>query len=82
MSFLTLSQLNDNELLSQQQQKSWQQFSQQHPQSFQTLTSEQLEHFKVAIALSDFVLSSALRAPELVVELFVSKDVYLLTTPN
>ena len=81
MSFLTLSQLNDNNLLEQQQQKSWQQFSQQHTQSYQVLTTEQLEHFKIVITLSDFVLTSALQAPELVLELFVSKSVYLNSTP-
>lgn len=81
MSLITFSQCNDNELLKQQQQKSWQQFSQQHPQSFQALSPQQLEHFKLAITLSDFVLSSALRAPELVLALFVSKSVYLQTTP-
>ncbi len=71
--------LYDNQLLKQQQQKSWQQFSQQHPQSTQTLTPNQLEHFKLAITLSDFVLTSAQQAPELVMELFVSKSVYLKT---
>jgi glutamate-ammonia-ligase adenylyltransferase len=82
LSFLTLSQLNDNKLLEQQQQKSWLQFSQQHPQSYQVLTQEQLEHFKLAISLSDFVLMSAQQAPELVLELFVSKSVYLQATPQ
>lgn len=82
LSFLTLSQLNDNKLLEQQQQKSWLQFSQQHPQSYQDLTPQQLEDFKVAITLSDFVLMSAQQAPELVLELFVSKSVYLKETPQ
>jgi glutamate-ammonia-ligase adenylyltransferase len=77
-----LSQLHDNQLLEQQQQKSWQQFSQQHPQSYQSLTPQQLEHFKLAITLSDFVLTSAQQAPELVMELFVSKSVYLQMTPS
>jgi len=81
LSFLSLSQLNDNKLLKQQQEKSWQQFSQQHPQSYQLLTLQQLEHFQLAITLSDFVLTSAQQAPELVLELFVSKSVYLKTTP-
>jgi len=82
LSFLSLSQLNDNNLLEQQQQKSWQQFSQQHPQSYQVLTTQQLEHFKLALTLSDFVLSSAQQAPELVLALFVSKSVYLQKTPS
>ncbi|MBL4941587.1 MAG: bifunctional [glutamate--ammonia ligase]-adenylyl-L-tyrosine phosphorylase/[glutamate--ammonia-ligase] adenylyltransferase [Colwellia sp.] len=72
---------NDSKLLKHQQQKSWQQFSQQHPYSYQTLSLDQLEHFKLAIALSDFVLASALQAPDLVLELFVSKNVYRQTIP-
>ncbi len=82
MSILTLSPHHDNNLLEQQQQKSWQQFSQQHPNSYQALTSQQLEHFKLAITLSDFILTSALQAPELVIDLFVSKSVYLKKTPD
>jgi len=81
LSSLSLTQIHDNKLLEQQQQKSWQQFSQQHDQSYQALSAEQLEHFKLAITLSDFVLTSALQAPELVLALFVSKRVYLETTP-
>ena len=81
MSILSLSQLHDNKLLQQQQDKSWQQFSQQHSQCYQILTPTQLEHFKIAIALSDFVLRSALQEPELVLDLFVSKSVYLKETP-
>ena len=78
----SFSQLNDNQLLEQQQQKSWQEYSQQHDQSYQVLTPQQLEHFKLAITLSDFVLTSALQAPELVIELFVSNSVYLTSTPH
>ena len=81
MSSLSLSQLNNNQLLEQQQQKSWLQYCQQHPQGYQELTEQQLEHFKVALTLSDFVLNSAQQAPELVLELFVSKSVYLNETP-
>ena len=81
MSSLSLSQLNNNQLLEQRQQKSWLQYSQQHPQGYQQLTEQQLEHFKVALTLSDFVLNSAQQAPELVLELFVSKSVYLNETP-
>lgn len=82
MSILTLSPHHNNNLLEQQQQKSWQQFSQQHPNSYQALASQQLEHFKLAITLSDFILTSALQAPELVIDLFVSKSVYLQETPD
>lgn len=64
------------ELLLAQQQKNWQRFSQQHPDSYQILNDTQLNDFKQALALSDFVLASALQAPELVLELFVSNRVY------
>ncbi len=76
-----LSQLDHNDLLKQQQLKSWQQFSQQHPDSYQQLSAEQLEHFKLAICLSDFVLKSALQAPDLIIELFVNNHVYLQEMP-
>ncbi|WP_114327503.1 bifunctional [glutamate--ammonia ligase]-adenylyl-L-tyrosine phosphorylase/[glutamate--ammonia-ligase] adenylyltransferase [Candidatus Colwellia aromaticivorans] len=72
---------NLSPLLTQQKQKSWQQFSQQHPEGYQKLTSEQLEQFTLAITLSDFILTSALQAPELVLNLFVNKDVYQKTVP-
>jgi glutamate-ammonia-ligase adenylyltransferase len=68
-------------LLTQQKQKSWQQFSQQHPEGYQALTPEQLGQFKLAITLSDFILTSALQAPELVLNLFVNKDVYQTSVP-
>jgi len=68
-------------LLVQQKQKSWQQFSQQHPEGYQALTPEQLEQFTLAITLSDFILTSALQAPDLVLNLFVNKDVYQKTVP-
>jgi glutamate-ammonia-ligase adenylyltransferase len=68
-------------LLAQQKQKNWQQFSKQHPDSYKALTPEQLEQFSSAIMLSDFVLASALQAPELVLNLFVNKDVYQKTSP-
>ncbi|MCW8834305.1 MAG: bifunctional [glutamate--ammonia ligase]-adenylyl-L-tyrosine phosphorylase/[glutamate--ammonia-ligase] adenylyltransferase [Colwellia sp.] len=81
MSSTLLSPLDNNDLLKQQQLKSWQQFSQQHPDSFQQLSAEQLEHFKLAITLSDFVLQSALQAPELVIDLFVNNHVYQQEMP-
>ena len=80
MSSSSLS-VNLSPLLAQQKQKSWQQFSQQHPMSYQALTSEQLEQFTLAITLSDFILTSALQAPKLVLNLFVNKDVYQKTVP-
>lgn len=82
MSILSTSPQYDSNLLEQQQQKSWQQFSQQHPNSYQALSEQQLNHFKVAITLSDFILTSAQQAPELVMELFVSKSVYQQSTPD
>jgi len=73
--------LNNNTLLKQQQLKSWQQFSAQHPDSYQQLNTKQLEHFKLALSLSDFILKSALQAPELVVDLFINNYVYQQTMP-
>jgi len=82
LSLSSLPPLNDSKLLTHQQQKSWQQYSQQHPQSYQSLTPQQLSDFTLAICLSDFVLNSALQAPDLVMELFVSKSVYQQSTPD
>ncbi|MGL1955895.1 MAG: bifunctional [glutamate--ammonia ligase]-adenylyl-L-tyrosine phosphorylase/[glutamate--ammonia-ligase] adenylyltransferase [Colwellia sp.] len=65
-----------------QQKQSWQQFVNQHPDACEVLSVEQLEHFKLAITLSDFILSSALQAPELVMNLFVTKVVYQQSLPN
>ncbi len=73
---------NLSPLLAQQQQKSWRQFSQQHPDGYQALTPKQLEQFRLAITLSDFILTSALQAPEVVLSLFVNKDVYQKTEPS
>ena len=72
---------NLSPLLTQQKLKSWQQFSQQHPEGYQALTSDQLEQFTLAITLSDFILTSALQAPELVLNLFVNNDVYQKIVP-
>lgn len=76
-----LSRLEHHDLLPPQQLKSWQQFTQQHPDSYQQLTPDQLEHFKLALCLSDFILTSALQSPDLVVELFSSNSVYQQNTP-
>ncbi len=75
------SSRNLSPLLTQQKEKSWEQFSQQHSECYQALTPEQLDDFKLAISLSDFVLASALQAPDLVMSLFVNKDVYEKTVP-
>ncbi len=61
--------LSFSPLLHEQQQTSWQQFIDQHADACDELTQEQLSAFKQAIALSDFILKSALQAPELVIEL-------------
>ena len=76
------SSTNLPSLLSQQKEKSWEQFSQQHTECYQVLTPEQLEDFKLAITLSDFVLASAVQAPDLVMSLFVNKDVYQKIVPS
>ena len=69
-------------LIELQQEKSWQQFHQQYPAVSDCLSSEQLALFKQALALSDFILRSALQAPELVVELFKSEQLLSSNTPN
>jgi len=66
--------LSFSPLLHQQQKNSWQNFIDQHGDACNQLTPAQLDTFKQAITLSDFILESALQAPELVIELF--------TTPN
>ncbi|KGJ89024.1 bifunctional [glutamate--ammonia ligase]-adenylyl-L-tyrosine phosphorylase/[glutamate--ammonia-ligase] adenylyltransferase [Colwellia psychrerythraea] len=57
-------------LLQQQQKTSWQCFVEQHTNACGELSEAQLNAFKQAITLSDFILNSALQAPELVIELF------------
>lgn len=59
-------------LLLQQQLVSWQQFSEQHSNICNELDDKKLSVFKQAITLSDFILNSALQAPELVIPLFKS----------
>jgi len=62
--------LSISPLLLQQQKTSWQHFIEQHAQACNDLSPEQINLFKQAITLSDFILKSALQAPELVIELF------------
>ncbi|MFT5755980.1 MAG: glutamate-ammonia-ligase adenylyltransferase [Alteromonadaceae bacterium] len=69
-------------LLQQQQDKSWQQFSDQYGDAVKSLSSLQLKDFKQAITLSDFILSSALQAPDTVLSLFSSETVYKTHTPD
>jgi len=68
--------------LTQQHEKSWMQFSVQHPNASVQLNSNQLEHFKIAITLSDYILTSALQAPNIVMEIFASDYVYQVETPH
>ena len=69
-------------LLVNQQNNSWLQFSQQYPNASDNLPPERLVLFKKALGLSDFILRSALQAPELVVELFNSERLLTTETPN
>ncbi|MBU2893004.1 bifunctional [glutamate--ammonia ligase]-adenylyl-L-tyrosine phosphorylase/[glutamate--ammonia-ligase] adenylyltransferase [Colwellia sp. D2M02] len=66
--------------LQNQQQKNWQRFEEQHHKAYSQLSVEQLELFKQAIALSDFIFESALQAPDLVIPLFTETSNELL--PN
>jgi len=57
-------------ILAQQQLKSEHQFFSQHAQLLVDLSQEQVNVFKQAITLSDFILNSAMQAPELVIAVF------------
>ena len=69
-------------LVERQQEKSWQQFSLQYPDATANLKPDRLMLFKQALALSDFILRSALQAPELVIELFESEQLLTDFTPD
>ncbi len=69
-------------VLEQQAQLNLQKFNDQHPDAAKSLSAQQLADFKQALALSDFILNSALQAPELVVELFSSGRVYQSTVTD
>ena len=77
-----LSYLSFTPLIKGQQEKSWQQFSEQYPDATLCLSSERLALFKKSIALSDFILRSALQSPNLVIELFESEQLLSTSTPN
>lgn len=72
--------------LIEQQTQSWDQFSSQYPElsiAFQQTVSPQgLADFQQVITLSDFVLRSALQAPENVSNLFIEKKVYQEAMPD
>jgi len=65
-----------------QQEKSLCQFISQYPNATDALSSEQLNNFTRALALSDFVLTSALQAPDIVIDIFASDFIYQESTPN
>lgn len=68
--------------LENQQSVNWQKFIDRHPESTQTLTAEQVNDLQQALTLSDYVLESAIHAPELIIELFSSARVYDDRLPN
>lgn len=64
------------------QRKNWQQCLDSELAMFDTLPAQALAHFKLAITLSDFVHRSSLQAPQLVLDLFVSGQVYQQEIPD
>ena len=76
------SPLSFSPLLEEQKIKSWLQFSQQFPNVTDSLSPERLTLFKNAIALSDFILRSAVQAPTLIVALFNSEQLLTQQTPD
>lgn len=68
--------------LLEHQEKSLFQFFSQYPNVADSLSSSQLDDFKRAVALSDFILTSALQAPDIVVDVFSSGYVYQEETPD
>jgi glutamate-ammonia-ligase adenylyltransferase len=69
-------------LLASQQADSWLEFNQQHQDITGTLLPERLALFKRALALSDFIMRSAIQAPKLLVELFNSEQLLSSETPQ
>ncbi len=77
--------LTDNVLPSElisQQAKAWQQFTEQSPDLATVLSDNNISDFKLFITLSDFALRSALQAPDIVVELFTSGEIYQVTATD
>ena len=62
--------------IKEQQDKSWQQFDEQYPEYKSRFSAKQLSYFKTALALSDFILQSALQAPDLVTQLFIEERIF------
>nr|WP_206484028.1 bifunctional [glutamate--ammonia ligase]-adenylyl-L-tyrosine phosphorylase/[glutamate--ammonia-ligase] adenylyltransferase [Thalassotalea sp. G2M2-11] len=69
-----------------QQAKSWREFSEQYPRLTEQFSDrfeqQTVEDFQRIITLSDFVLRSSLQAPEIVLALFESGDIYQQDMPN
>jgi len=76
------SSTNFPQLVEQKVETHWNMFSDRYPEYAEQLVNDVLIDFKKAIGLSDFVLNSALQAPELVVPLFVENEVYAKDTPD
>jgi len=81
-----LSEKSLHPILDKQLTKAWQQFSEQYPeimhQLVKQLSAQKLADFKLLFTLSDFALRSALQAPELVADLFISGNIYQLVLPE
>ena len=65
-----------------QKKCNWILFSEQHPNSYDVLLEKEFSDFQLSLALSDFILNSALQSPRLVIELFRSGSVYETATPD
>ena len=73
---------HNSTILHEQLNSYWQKFTEQHPTYAEKLDDKLLADFQQSLALSDFIFNSAMQAPELVVELFLSGDVYQKDCPN
>ncbi|MCJ8319072.1 MAG: bifunctional [glutamate--ammonia ligase]-adenylyl-L-tyrosine phosphorylase/[glutamate--ammonia-ligase] adenylyltransferase, partial [Colwellia sp.] len=73
---------NNSPILQSQLQQQWQKFVDHQPSFSEYLQGRQLIDFKQALALSDFIFDSAMQAPDLVVELFKSEEVYSQHCPD
>ena len=82
MKWLTANTAQLSSALKEQAEISWDKFTAQHATIADTHTVEVLADFKKAITLSDFILSSALQAPVVVLDLFTSKRVLSTNTPD
>ena len=79
---VSVESIDVTNLIKEQKSKAWQQFSHQYPEISAKLHGKPLQDFQQVISLSDFILRSALQAPELVVELFNNNDIFNIEDPN